>query len=979
MNHAVIITVMTLFVSAGLAVESVGQRPYELEWAGKTEDDIRPLIDFETMNDWDVRTANAEASFEPSREVQLWGNYVAKFTYRQTGQGNASIFIAPKQSIRIDDSFDAVSCWIKGNNWSWHSNPKYPRVSVSAVFESQAGKETSVLLGSVRWEGWFQAHTRLTREQSRLVESGASFKGFRVTFDDANKNEGTLYFDNLAAYKEEPTPLSFKPRPQRGVQMLPGQNLGLNIDKRAKLPFPNREETILPTNLCKNSRNDIAHSGKTYAFRYSGSDGSIIWKLALEEGPFDGISINLPGQNEPIKPCNNGGLYIQAPGGKAGLPDHIQLTRHEVMDGYLATEWLLVKGNASVTAAILYRILDKSFVIDVIAPGGNVSAVHYGHATGFVEPRLITMPYRTYKGQGTPAIIVSGTGRNRLFFASNTDWYRSNASILWAKNEVNGDRVTYDGGTRYYHKTDGNRNDCVERLFLTVAPEVEEVLPNIPNPPSPWRHVVGRKLWRSHGVSDRSKDAQHWRKIHRYGITELIIVDHESMWRDGGESYTFRTQTAPGKGGDESQIEYGRILQKELGYRYGPYVNFTDIATVNEFWNIDRVAVKRDGQLLRTWDRCYGPKPALVVEMAQKLLPVIQDKFQFDAMYCDVHTCWTPSERVDYDHRVPGAGTQSAVYYAYGELFLLAKKIFNGPVYSEGGIHWQYAGLVDGNYAQDAYYNINENPWIVDFDLLKMHSLSTNFGMGSLDMFYRNGGGWAKTAEGWNALHDRFLAATVAFGHPGFLTVRAGMRFTLRGYYMLQQLQSLYTQANAVDIRYVSKNGELLQSSEALARGTYKQSQVVVEYDDGTIIVANGNKNQRLRANVRGHTIDLPPSGFAGWNDKARVSVVSADRDGSRYDYADTPAYIYIDGRGKWIKRKKAASDGQAICRILPDGYEVIPIDGSRHGFAIAATTAVAIDADRNVLGPATLNMQDGLTYIEPVEGAFSYKLNRTR
>ena len=34
-----------------------------------------------------------------------------------------------------------------------------------------------------------------------------------------------------------------------------------------------------------------------------------------------------------------------------------------------------------------------------------------------------------------------------------------------------------------------------------------------------------------------------------------------------------------------------------------------------------------------------------------------------------------------------------------------------------------YAGLVDGNYAQDSSYRLPDNPWLVDFDLLRLHLL----------------------------------------------------------------------------------------------------------------------------------------------------------------------------------------------------------------------------------------------------------------
>ena len=89
------------------------------------------------------------------------------------------------------------------------------------------------------------------------------------------------------------------------------------------------------------------------------------------------------------------------------------------------------------------------------------------------------------------------------------------------------------------------------------------------------------------------------------------------------------------------------------------------------------------------------------------------------------------------------------------------------PVYSEGGHHFFYSGLSDGNYAQDRGYNFFTMPWIVDFDLLKIHPKECNFGMGLLPMF-SPGKMYQPNTEpvgGIEELVDCFLTAVVAFGH----------------------------------------------------------------------------------------------------------------------------------------------------------------------------------------------------------------------
>ena len=166
-----------------------------------------------------------------------------------------------------------------------------------------------------------------------------------------------------------------------------------------------------------------------------------------------------------------------------------------------------------------------------------------------------------------------------------------------------------------------------------------------------------------------------------------------------------------------------------LGYLYGPYNNYTDFATVNGLWHADRMTRQPDGNLLPAWNRCYAPKPTFAVEACEWIVPELQRKFNFNSGYCDVHTCVSPWSRCDYDARVPGGGTFAGTFYAYGELLGLQRKFWTGPVYSEGGVHFMYCGLDDGNFAQDQGARLDVNPWLVDFDLLRMHPLANNFGM----------------------------------------------------------------------------------------------------------------------------------------------------------------------------------------------------------------------------------------------------------
>ncbi|MGI6390267.1 MAG: hypothetical protein ACOX7Q_08745 [Kiritimatiellia bacterium] len=90
-------------------------------------------------------------------------------------------------------------------------------------------------------------------------------------------------------------------------------------------------------------------------------------------------------------------------------------------------------------------------------------------------------------------------------------------------------------------------------------------------------------------------DKAFWREVKKLGIDHVIVTDHETLWRDRGESFTCRTDAAPGKGGDAGAEDYSRFMREELGYVYGPYNNFTDFSPMNAIWSRDLIARQRDG------------------------------------------------------------------------------------------------------------------------------------------------------------------------------------------------------------------------------------------------------------------------------------------------------------------------------------------------------------------------------------------------
>ena len=814
-------------------------RPYEFVRANRTVDDVPPLVDFEDGKAWCATAADAAASCEISQEEQLFGKNTLKLSYCGKG-ASPRVTLAPPQLIALPKTFDTLYVWVKGNHFGTGGNTDLgvPNPELSAVFRLAQGGDMKVSLSKIVWPDWHQVNRRFT-EAERAKLAGASFAGFELS-GGTQAETLSLFFDNIAVFVDDLTsPLGVRPRARRNLKPLRGAVEGLNTGA-GTLPFPTREDTIIP----------VTEEPK---------DGDLLAKF-------------------------NGGAV------KGERPDLLEVTTHR-------------KG--------------RSLIVDLYAPAGAVTAVSSGTASEAKVVKRFTVPYLAYghgKARLNIELLEGGWYRSAVF-----DWYRSNASEIGASGDAQ--------AMMYHPKTDGTFNPVSERIVITVSRNFADVLPVIPNPVSPHKAITGTHAWRAHGTSDHAFDREFWREVKKAGIEHVVVNDHETMWRDRGESFTFRTEAAPGRGGDAGAADYSRFMRLDLGYVYGPYNNYTDFSPMNAHWRRNLVSRSRDGSLTTAWFRCYAPKAVFAPEYCERILPAMQAKFAFNTAYCDVHTAIPPWRRTDYDARVPGAATFAQTFYAWGELMLIQKRYWKGPVYSEGGQQFLLSGLTDGNYGQDRGYDFFTLPWIVDFDVLRIHPLECNFGMGTLAMFSPGKTPEERsrhrphtpTEKERDELLDTFMTATVAFGHAPFLVLdycfvpskafgpayhgatkmdmENGLPVALKSYAMVQPIAARYTQAEAVRIAYFDADGNALTSSDAIASGAVARNQLLVEYSDGTFVVANGNAHERLCATVDGQACRVPPRAFKAWTRDGKVRVEIAEgADGKRTYVSECPEFTYRDG-----------------------------------------------------------------------------------
>ncbi|HSB16962.1 MAG TPA: hypothetical protein VLE22_21100, partial [Bryobacteraceae bacterium] len=285
--------------------QQVGQQPYEFTFTQR-EEHPKTLVDFEELKDWNLELYDgAKGEFRRSREQQLWGQYVAKFLF--SGASDKSRMIArPPKPIPIPERFDSVEFWGYANRWGWMRDETTPPVDVSILIQDARGKEFTVSMTDTRWKQWWLIHRKLPAAIAKEIVWPATFTGIEIA---KLKNADPRYFfcDSLAFYMEDLKPVPLHRQPKRNLKPFRGQITGLNTGE-GTLPFPTREETILPANFEKDFQVTARQAAPNrFELQYKGKDATVTYTYQPKTGSLSELTVAV-NAGTPYRPMDGGGV-----------------------------------------------------------------------------------------------------------------------------------------------------------------------------------------------------------------------------------------------------------------------------------------------------------------------------------------------------------------------------------------------------------------------------------------------------------------------------------------------------------------------------------------------------------------------------------------------------------------------------------------------------------------------------------------------
>lgn len=915
-------------ITAQTVKEGVNQDPFETK-AGEVpyemkdrKDEFTPDLTFNDCTQWIIQSHNVEADLYRTKQERVLSEYSGKIVYKTLGD-NAEFRLLLKKPLLMKE-WDCVEFWNYGDHWCWESNASTAMQVYIIIYDADGGEHLLPAVqagyGGLVHKYWFLSHSKLHEK----INGPAKFAGY--AFRNEKPDIGvthTIYMGNTYFIKEKLEPFTYKELPK-------------------KLPFPLRAETIAPLCKSESGKNKLESKGNKYIFSYSDAGKMLTYEVDPSE-PFNEIILN----NSIV--LNNGASIVF----ENNTPVNWKQISKKINGDTLKVRFKAEGTAISQDLDCSYYIHNKSLVwtIEEKSESGRVAEINLGTTHAGADAQLIPIPFLVYNYSRVRPNILYSDG---LFFFTMFDWYYTNASEYFAgTNSIENGKASYNGGSRYIPILNGKRNPVKERLFFNVSDDVQEVLPTIDNPASPMRALQSDRFWCIAQGDNLEVLGKYVSALRSKGVEKVSIRYHEDFWRKDGGSFTFRLEPSPNLSVQSLQ-DYVRFV-KSKDWRIGFYSNYTDISPVNKYWNRDWIKMGPKGEWEVSWSRTYSPKPHVAWEQQAYFAPRIQKMFGTNHSYCDVHTAISPMSRVDYDYRSPGAGMFRSVIQYYGMLLMNERRSYLGPVYSEGGNHFWYAGLLDGNYANGDLKNL---PVFPDFQLLKINPLEMDA---------------SNTGQGYE-----YLSYALAYGHIGMLC--PSIPESIKRYAMLQPLQDSYSMVKIKDISY-SDGNSFYNTSEAIKRKLLDKARIRLVYESGLTVYVNfAETDWKLNA----ENVILPRFGFYAVSADGRIkssSVVDSNT-GTRIDKVYSPEIFYLDTQDKQINGDLGGK-GAYILKKEKFSWEAIPVENTGRiefdlmllGMENYGIDIQAMDENGNSLGTINGEPVRGRVSITPQPGHYKYNI----
>ncbi len=686
--------------------------------------------------------------------------------------------------------------------------------------------------------------------------------------------------------------------------------LGLAISPTYRTALQAGPEPVTPA-----PADSIAQVDDEYLFFFN---GKVLYRYTVLSGAtLNGLRAVAEDGSE-FWPSFGGGMTVQL-GSENVLPSdprihYTRLGANRRGDTVTAT-WRMQLGTISFDYQYQFSMRERTLVIRVAELNSATAA------SGFALDRSMTINPTEPKAR--PIVVPSLPLfhlllSNKMFTSLYFDWETTQASTFtpYPEWQYPDNSVNYSQYAEYHPRTDGRRNVLKETIFLTVSPDLDDVLPTLSGPVAPMKNKAADRIvlsyfspfpWLLKGTP-RDIDPRHLNYLDslrhlEIGNLAVIVKNWNNGQFDNRYPVVFPVATweswensprgwrPPGGGGGQSNLLRLRnkiVNDPNYPYDFALHENYVDFYTNTKHkwgWNQQRAALNSDGSLLRGFTHPrFGKipvmKPSWIGDYARYWSGRIASTLHPTWGYLDVQSAVPPWQRMDYDassanKRPRDAGKLLATLEAYRATPAVLRSLYHGPVTGEGMYACLYAGYFDDFdgtiLTADPRVNGVRAPLLVDFDLREIHPRSTEHGVGHYDVFFAPQPGSERQRDTSDLMLQQYLATELAFGHGGLISkgniVDQTLKQAVIEYRVLFPVARAYMKALPASIQYSDGKtfvtaSEYIRQNPGFADPENKKqfmARVKVVYDNGVEVFVNRSSEPwRVTAGLRG--------GWFSWN-----------------------------------------------------------------------------------------------------------------
>ena len=142
---------------------------------------------------------------------------------------------------------------------------------------------------------------------------------------------------------------------------------------------------------------------------------------------------------------------------------------------------------------------------------------------------------------------------------------------------------------------------------------------------------------------------------------------------------------------------------RQIGWLVGTYVNYCMMNAVYPCFAELPPALDSNGFPQSRWPGTMVPATGETLRYLRRQAPKLRKTCGYQLAYDDQRTIAPIWRFNDYTPGVSGAGKFRETFEQGALLYMERGKAYGGPILSEGGMHWMYSGMIDGNLARNQH------------------------------------------------------------------------------------------------------------------------------------------------------------------------------------------------------------------------------------------------------------------------------------